>query len=170
MGFDFEKYPTPPRRPQDYLQGTLFGPAERVAVPAQTEMRLPQLQQAVSTLTARPDLSKEDRSLLERVRDLVLPKTAVPETDEKGLLVAPQPNKEAIAAQARLSAVDAKRQSVADALEKEKGKIANNEIRLRDLQQQATEAKTRALQLEEQIRVAKADVEQRKAAESCGVG
>lgn len=157
--------PVPPSTPQDYQQGTLFGPAERVAVPAQTEMRLPQLQQAVSTLTERPDLSKKDRSLLERVRDLVMPKTAVPETDEKGFLVAPQPNKEAVAAQARLSAVNEKAQSVAVALDKEKGKIANNEIGLRKLQQQATEINTNGLQLEEQIRVAKADVEQRKAAE-----
>jgi len=64
----------PPVGPQDYTQGTLFGAPERVAVPARTEMRLPELQQAVVSLSERPDLSTADRSLLERITDLVLPK------------------------------------------------------------------------------------------------
>lgn len=77
MGFNFESFPTPPRRPQDYLQETLFGPAERVAVPATTEMTLPNLQRAVSSLSERSDLSEADRGLLDRVSDLTLPKRGV---------------------------------------------------------------------------------------------
>jgi hypothetical protein len=64
-----------------YFQETLFGPAERVQVPGGTETTLPALQRAVSSLSERSDLSPEDRSLLDRVSDLVLPKTRLPQAE-----------------------------------------------------------------------------------------
>jgi len=74
MGYNLDTVITPPRVPQAYLQGNLFGSEERVQAPGGTETTLPRLQQAVSSLSERPDLSEADRSLLDRVSDLVLPK------------------------------------------------------------------------------------------------
>jgi hypothetical protein len=81
MGYNIDAVPTPPRMPQAYLQETLFGPAERIQVPEDTETTLPALQRAVSSLSERSDLSPKDQSLLDRVSDLVLPKTSLPQAE-----------------------------------------------------------------------------------------
>lgn len=137
MGYNFEAFPTPPRTPQDYLQETLFGPAERVAVPATTEMTLPDLQRAVSSLSERSDLSEADRGLLDRVSDLVLPKQQI--STVPGL-------------QKELDAIAERQRSVEQTIEQKRAAPIRLQQKIAELQSQIAALKTKGAQLEEQIR------------------
>ncbi|NBS71548.1 hypothetical protein EBT31_21950, partial [bacterium] len=77
MGFNPQLFTTPPLAPRDYLQGALFGPEERVAVPTRTELTIPQIQSTAARLGERTDLAPEDQALLERVENVAVPAPGV---------------------------------------------------------------------------------------------
>ena len=86
MGVNTNLFTVPPYGEQGLAspsQETLFGPPERLFETSTDQAGMPQrqLQQAIETLATKPDLTPEDRSLLERVQAVATPAPGL-RTDE----------------------------------------------------------------------------------------